>query len=120
MNGDVKEAWVAALRSDEYPQSRGELRARDGYCCLGVLTDLAVKAGVGVRWWQDGDGFYGVERLEGGLCYPEDGLVLAPVVRDWAGLDANDPSIGGKSLSDLNDGECLSFDEIADLVEENL
>lgn len=51
MNPEIKEKWLAALRSGEYKQTRGALfrprRLDDvkpifpaGYCCLGVLCDV--------------------------------------------------------------------------------
>jgi hypothetical protein len=42
-----REAWVQALESDEYQQTKGCLKDSIGFCCLGVLCDLAVKAGHG-------------------------------------------------------------------------
>ena len=38
MNIDVKRRWIEALRSGQYRQGAGYLRATDGtWCCLGVL-----------------------------------------------------------------------------------
>lgn len=31
--------WLDALRSGQYPQGRGQLKAPNGFCCLGVLAD---------------------------------------------------------------------------------
>lgn len=59
MKPEVKEAWVAALLSGEFPQAKGTLytpgpsadeeldendNATEGYCCLGVLCHVATKA----------------------------------------------------------------------------
>ena len=33
--------WADALESGKYPQCRGKLHDPDGYCCLGVLVELA-------------------------------------------------------------------------------
>lgn len=44
MNPEIKQQWVDALRSGEYPQSTNYLRDKTGWCCLGVLTDLFIKA----------------------------------------------------------------------------
>lgn len=33
--------WLAALRSGKYKQSGGWLKSPDGYCCLGVLCEIA-------------------------------------------------------------------------------
>jgi hypothetical protein len=49
-NQQVMKAWVKALRSGEYKQTTGALRRSsstetmpEGYCCLGVLCDIAIK-----------------------------------------------------------------------------
>lgn len=45
---EVKQRWIEALRSDEYAQGYGALRAGENcFCCLGVLCDIASKDGVG-------------------------------------------------------------------------
>src|SRR5258708_20271541 len=49
MNPDVKVKLLAALRSGEYEKTTGRLARKSddgtkiGYCCLGVLSDLAAK-----------------------------------------------------------------------------
>ena len=42
---EIKEEWVAALRSGQYYQGQGQLHSsRFGtHCCLGVLCDIAAK-----------------------------------------------------------------------------
>lgn len=41
MNAEVKEKWLAALRSGDYRKAKGRLsRGRNRRCCLGVLRDL--------------------------------------------------------------------------------
>lgn len=49
-NQKVMQAWAKALRSGEYKQTTGALRRSavsdtqgEGYCCLGVLCDIAAK-----------------------------------------------------------------------------
>lgn len=48
MNPAIKAQWVAALRSGDYVQGQNRLRNLNiethPHCCLGVLTDLYVKA----------------------------------------------------------------------------
>jgi hypothetical protein len=46
MNRELKQKWIAALRSGGYLQGRQELKFKDRqkqlrYCCLGVLAELA-------------------------------------------------------------------------------
>ena len=49
MNKEIKEKWLAALRSGKYVQSTGALRkpgdAKDSFCCLGVLCDAVDPSG---------------------------------------------------------------------------
>lgn len=48
---NIKEKWIAALKSGEYKQGTGCLRdADDNYCCLGVLGDIA-----GLEWSEEPD-----------------------------------------------------------------
>jgi len=35
-------AWVSALRSAEYSQTKGRLQNESGYCCLGVACDIFI------------------------------------------------------------------------------
>jgi len=43
---EIKAQWVAALRSGEYVKGRNHLQKDGKFCCLGVLCELAVKAGI--------------------------------------------------------------------------
>jgi len=114
VNKDVKRQWVAALRSGEYEQGQGALEWHNRFCCLGVLCDLAVKAGVAVRKNLE---------LEAGISFadpdhPADNSTGNPpqVVMKWAGLD----ELGGGDLIHMNDVQKLSFKEIANRIEEEL
>jgi hypothetical protein len=40
MNAEIKQKWVAALRSGNYKQTKVCLHNKEGYCCLGVLCDV--------------------------------------------------------------------------------
>jgi len=42
----VKDDWVAALRSGQYQQAHHWMRKGDRYCCLGVLKDMHPAMGV--------------------------------------------------------------------------
>lgn len=113
MRKEVKEKWVTALRSGEYEQGDGQLCIEYGgtdrkpcFCCLGVLTELAVKEGV-VNWYDPEMGF------------------APPRVGEWAGLPEGLPekTIGSLSLQEflagMND-DGVSFSEIADWIERYL
>lgn len=118
MNQTIKKKWVDALRSGNYEQGSYMLKSGDGrYCCLGVLCDLAVQEGVAreERTTNTPDPQY----------YYDGAADLLPAsVIKWAGLDSNNAQVeygdGVVPLSVLNDEENLTFNEIADLVEEQL
>lgn len=131
MNSQVKQQWVAALRSGKYSQDTGALRSTQGYCCLGVLCDL---------YAQEHNEQWDVHRYNSNLGesydIPENEVTkidlsdefhfdgeleaLSNTVKLWAGL--NDPSPHVHIDNDvveliyLNDNG-VSFNEIADLIE---
>ena len=116
MKPEIKKDWVAALRDGSYEQGKGQLRnSENKFCCLGVLCDLAEQAGVVTAEYDKDDGYY----------YGGNNGYLPEVVREWAGLDRDDPEVqyedeyDHRSLSALND-EGSTFFEIADLVEAQL
>lgn len=137
MDQTIKADWVKALRSGEYEQGSGSLNKAGKFCCLGVLCDLAVKAGVPVQVrqaacdclddWDDDPEHRctpDVEEIE----YDFNSSYPPIKVQDWAGITSPDPVVAvpesddpGKrsSLSVLND-EGRTFAEIADLIEEQL
>jgi len=124
MNQQIKEHWVAALRSGEYQQTTGELRNGNGFCCLGVLCDLYLKE-KGKQWEVvSEDCFY----------FPALNLeVLPKEVMDWAELSSYNPNVTVErfnhaiqedtplniELSYLNDTD-HDFKMIAALIEEQL
>lgn len=138
MNKDIQTQWVAALRSGKYKQTQEMLCQTDGdgnpagYCCLGVLCDLAVTDGVipppRASWLEPGAmRFYSTPAF---LESDATDTVLPNAVRAWAGLASVDPRLPpmaadllplGSSeefhLSSLND-EGADFGVIADLIEE--
>lgn len=120
MNPEVKEQWLAALRSGEYVQGKNYLAAPDinapgehVFCCLGVLTQLAVDEGV-VDWDEEVD-----ENEE--FSINNNTGNLDKQVMEWAGIDsATGYCPGGGDLSSLvrcNDNLNYDFDEIADTIE---
>jgi hypothetical protein len=114
MKTEIKEQWVKALRSGEYKQGVGLLNKNQKLCCLGVLCELAVKAGVPVLVSFD-KGF--------GCTAYDDATEMPPKsVADWAGTDRSPKVQHGveyAELSALND-RGHSFNMIADLIEAQL
>jgi hypothetical protein len=119
MNQQIKQQWIEALRSGEYSQTQNQLRDHQGYCCLGVLCDLYCKVNEGSSWEDGGDLF----RLETNMGEYE--FVRLPIsISEWAGLHDDNPNVEyGEvtvAISDLNDKEQLSFNQIAAIIEEQL
>lgn len=124
MNPEIKTQWVTALRSGEYKQGSAALKdTEDRYCCLGVLCDLAVKAGVISDSVVD-ISISGREKhfFSGASEY------LPEAVQEWSGLFDENPVVTRDSeleettnaLSTLNDSLNYDFNGIADLIEEQL
>ena len=124
---EVKPLILAALRDPDAEQTKGHLMDKSGMCCLGVITECAIKAGVQLRReWNDEEGEYTyLYNLPGRDYESMDSAVLPTPVREWAGLRTSDPFIGAEgdyhfSATTANDLRGLTLPQIADLIEENL
>lgn len=150
MNPDVKRAWVERLRSGEVKQGAGALHnaSEQRQCCLGVLSELAVEAGVVrhamVQRTMTPAGGVQLEVTYQSVTDQADRNHKYPpeAVRRWAGLTHTDPRVkpsaefleqaaaqsrpvllggdGKVRLSSLNDSGLYSFDDIADTIERDL
>lgn len=131
MNPVVRDMWVDALESGDYPQGRGRLVAHNletdtrRFCCLGVLCELAVHAGI-LRYVPRPNSYH---TYVNGEQVGIDSAVLPEVVARWAGLPSSDPrvwfagALGTRRLvrlSYLNDNHALSFPAIAAAIRESL
>jgi hypothetical protein len=113
MNIAVIERWVEALESGEYAQTKGVLRRNEdspyghkvGYCCLGVLCDLAVREGVITETKDKHSSIFGDDAHKADLELP------VAVVK-WAGLLYSSPEIEVQLDEDDCDsaGECYDED----------
>jgi hypothetical protein len=120
MDSFAKEQWVKALRSGDFLQGKGALAKFEGadirYCCLGVLSEVAFRNGIGDKQIRSGDDCIS---YDGGKSYPSQN------VQSWASIDM-DPLVAIPNddrkvcLSDCNDAFGMSFKQIADLIEEQL
>lgn len=118
MNQEIKAQWVTALRSGEYEQGKNWLSNGGQFCCLGVLCELAFKAGVTEKVMHNETASYDGESCE-----------LPSPVSEWAGMQGDrfakaNPDISfdgeGWSLAELNDSDAIDFTAIADLIENQL
>lgn len=132
MNKEIADKWVAALRSGEYNQTRGALRRKDNFCCLGVLCDLS-----NLGSWKEGFGIYIASKESNPPINEMNSSSLPASVQKWSGMRtaaghlpepisiAHPPAMPGlyqnlaKSLMDLNDSARWTFKEIADVIENN-
>ena len=124
-NREAHDLWVAALRdTDTYPQTKGALHNENGYCCLGVLCEVAIKAGVQI---DTGPVLHNPNLIH----YDGEVEHLPGAVVDWAGLDSNNPVViveeedeqvvqVERELVMLNDDMVWSFPQIADVIEAQL
>ena len=117
MNKEIKEEWIKRLRSGKYKQVSGVLHSDNGYCCLGVLCEIAVEQEIIPQPTKPNDaGVYTYVRSKEGL--PEK-------VRKWAGISKMGDFLFRNekedfdykvSLAELND-EGESFSSIANIIE---
>lgn len=120
MDPEKKAAWTQALRSGEFTQGYGALydSTRGGYCCLGVLCELAAKAGVVEKVNANGAVFYKGTGIDQENCH------LPKAVQEWAGLDTPSPIAYhegmDRPLAGINDAGRANFTIIADLIEGQL
>lgn len=137
MNPEIKDRWLEKLESGEYDQTSGELRNDEGYCCLGVLCEVAVEDGVIERGEEVGylTAYAGYYSSKSDVPFIENSTLPKEVV-EWAGLEDRNPTVPFSAgcdgdcddyecmtdleLSELNDGEHLNFVEIATYIRENL
>lgn len=134
MNKEIAQLWVDALRSGKYEQTKGRLHrtiASDyglndsenvpaGYCCLGVLCEVAVEKQVVkvVDTSSTGSVSYGLGTDRSMTWLPK-------AVEDWSSLRDTTVSveINGRTerrgLAELNDSGEFTFLQIADAIEDN-
>lgn len=132
MNTEVKEKWIAALRSGKYEQGSEKLRSVTGYCCLGVLCDLYSQEQN--QEWEFRGAFEEENTQPMDYWYFDgQGEFLPETVREWAGLSIASPKVKvnvtgeddeddwfyNNEIANLNDSG-YTFNALADLIEEQL
>lgn len=129
MKKEVADLWIAALESGEYDQARGTLQQIEesrtgdeiypkGFCCLGVLCEVAIKNGLNV------------EKVEkpwlSKVAYDNYTDFLPSTVQSWAGMKTSTGEFDvydnlerdTEELTDLNDTG-KTFKEIAQIIRNN-
>jgi hypothetical protein len=98
---EIAEIWALALESGLYDQGRGQLVLHHTlptppkYCCLGVLCDLANKAGVKTPFGEDEKPY--------GWNFGTNGATLPECVIRWAGMETPTGEFGPSPI------DCLMF-----------
>lgn len=129
----VREEWARRLESGKFKQGKRMLKfeKKKGdvrYCCLGVLCDMAVEAGIittaegedqdGIPIWKfSGDEPVGSQSTSLTLNF----TTLPIKVQKWSGLNDSvgtlkEPILNSTNLTDLNDSDLLKFPGIARLI----
>lgn len=127
MRQDIKTAWTKALRSGDYQQTQGRLCDANGYCCIGVLTevlakdfpaeldgytvDLDYQQSDGKRILITGPGYDNIAKES----FPWSSTTSLPN-QVWDRLESK--SDQGLYMS-MNDTEGLNFETIAERIDQN-
>jgi hypothetical protein len=126
MHAAIKAQWLTALRGGEYEQGYGNLNQGNRFCCLGVLCDLATKAGVVEMRMVEPIPHDRADLAY--IVYGESSAVLPTSVAEWAGLHDHlgklptpiegEHATEAYDLATVNDYLRWDFNRIADLIEE--
>lgn len=140
MRREVRDLWADALESADFPQAKGALAPVDsdgnpvGFCCLGVLCEVAVREGAIGEGVPEGEVYPAEEEPTACMAYGEDmaDTNLPIEVAQWAGIEVeshewgswSDPPLTGerdgqpvtRSAATWNDSLGASFAHIAAMV----
>lgn len=130
MDQEIKARWLAKLESGEYEQTTEHLATSDGYCCLGVLCEIAVEDGIVFKAENKSE-----SNLTGKTVYSyiskldaqdSSESVLPMAVMEWSKIGSTNPGAHlefdgveyWEYLSELNDEHKKTFPEIAEVIRE--
>ena len=115
MNKEIKAKWVAALRSGDYKQTKGQLRnVNNQFCCLGVLCNLHAQAHPEIAAKQTDANWY----MDEEAILPDEVMAWSEV-NTRNGLFAGGTGLNGLgTLASLNDAG-TSFADIAKIIEKH-
>ena len=106
-NLDLKKKWVAALRSGTYDQITCALKENGAYCCLGVLCEI-------VGHIPPAEEAFGMDEN----LPDEVAKMLGPDMPRDPAVKLPDGRV--KVLSSLNDDLYWTFEQIADIIDQQL
>jgi hypothetical protein len=117
MKQDIKEEWVKRLRSGDYKQVMGRLKIANrseviGYCCLGVLCEIAKEHGV-VGEVEDREHWPARYYIAVNDPLDVSAYVLPKAVYRWAQIDPDTADM----LASCNDYFHENFSAIANRIE---
>lgn len=127
--------WIAALRSGEYKKGEGALKTqvddrKPEFCCLGVLCEVALKAGIQITVEDGSNGRTMYSQSTSSLgnddlrSLVEEGYVGNGITHGSGFEDALISMNDGKFETDPETGKedsvVYSFDQIADHIQEYL
>ena len=131
MDRGIARKWAEELRSGYYEQGSGVLKeevtaGKIRYCCLGVLCEMAIEAGVILEALINDDLAKNLGRKEGKVFSFDDGDEqvfgqLPHKVMEWAEVKDCDGFISDKfrSLSEMND-DGRTFAAIANVIDDHV
>lgn len=126
--------WADRLESGEYPQGRSALNEFGKFCCLGVLSEMAVEAGIAVKeQLSDSDTIFRYVDVEPSdsecpCCVPGTDSrtgILTRNIQAWAGMQTaqgafpDDISLKGFDALTVANDASVSFLDIAKFIREN-
>lgn len=114
MKRSIARKWAQALESGDYKQTVGELRNKDGFCCLGVLCNIHAQEHPKIAALETDPYSYLGEATE-----------LPFEVREWVGMNSDSGKFprglikevpSADCLIDLNDDAEWNFKQIAKVI----
>ena len=107
---EIIEDWVKNLRSGEYEQGKYKLVNEGKFCCLGVLANTLVKKEIGK--WENC--VYKLDEVD------SSSICLSNKTVNLLGFDKDIYDQNYKPLWQLNDRDDYTFDQIANVIEEQI
>lgn len=119
MNAEIHAEWKRRLASGNYKKGRRALaNANNEFCCLGVLCEMALDAGIVTK--ELDYGLYKYTSIDPEKLYDFNQHVLPTCVRDWAGLKSVSPLVNDNlvPISLINDNTVYNdFTSVLEVID---